>query len=216
MVGRGTSTRSGKDYRTHVTGSSAIGNRGKISKINQKKYMNQIKGVPCFYVYMTVLEKGFSYLPWVPLRSGDLKMAQHWSPQKHWQLLFFLSFLPECKWWSYFSFMESCLNGVTATQSQHKAPLASKLNSSLGDNICHLSSRRIYQAWNRPCQQPNQHSRHHNPPLFQLTYFQPVFTRARDKLSFDLKWTISLNTCIPNESSLPCPSLIFALCLSCY
>lgn len=63
---------------------------------------------------------------------------------------------------------------------------------------------------------PTRHSRHHNPPLFQLTYFQPVFTWARDKLSFDLKWTISLNTCIPNEPSLPCPSLFFALCLSCY
>lgn len=63
---------------------------------------------------------------------------------------------------------------------------------------------------------PTSHSRHHKPPLFQLTYFQPVFTWARDKLSFDLKWTISLNTCIPNESSLPCPSFIFALCLSCY
>lgn len=182
------------------------------------------KSVCCFYIDITV-----GHLPvvglmsWVPLPSGRLKMGdvrfvqQQWSPQKAWQQLFF-----RCL------FCQSANDGhISALWSpawmvwqQHRISIKHlwvATPTALWGIIYAIRAGVVFiKAEIDHVNSPAQHSRHHSPLHFQLTYFQPVFTWAGDKLSFDLKWTISLNTCIPNESSLPCPSLIFALCLSCY
>lgn len=158
----------------------------------------------------------------VPLQSGHPKMGtvrfvQHqWSPQKAWQQLFLLCL-----------FCQSANDGhISALWSppwmvwqQHRISIkhlwVANPTALWGIIYAIWAGEVFIKAEIDYVNSLTQHSRRHNPLLFQLTYFQPVFTWAGDKLSFDLKWTISLNTCIPNESSLPAPpSFLLFACLA--
>lgn len=160
-------------------------------------------------------------------------VERHWSPrQPDRNLFFFFLFLfpvmSFCKWRSYFNFIESCPVGTAATWSQHKKkkkkkPCSSTASVSFGDKMCpsrhrkYLSSFKLITSTARGTTQPLhiQPTQYITPACLAARGEKKAFTWAGDKLSFDLKWTISLNTCIPNESTPPSlPAL--ALCLSCY